>query len=146
MRVRWVWLVGDGLRYIQAGIGERVHSYSGRGNCLFLVSDTHTRSHRYTGHLLYHLHIFHIRSFMGSFDVSVGFISQFPKDILPSLTALFPCVIWKHGYWGLKVLPNYLEVQDLNSQVVQAQGIMIPSKVVPRNFNDLDLNNLPTFI
>lgn len=35
----------------------------------FLVSDTHIRSERYIEHLLYHLIIFHIRSFMGRFDV-----------------------------------------------------------------------------
>lgn len=91
--MRWVWVGGDGLQYVHTGVWERVHSSSGRGNWPLLLSDTHIRSDRRIGRMHYHLNIFHIRSFAGSFDVSVGFISQFPQDILPSVTALFPCVI-----------------------------------------------------
>lgn len=55
---------------------------SGRGFTAVLAEGTlpclryHIRSERYIGHLLYHLIIFHIRSVVGRFDVSVQFLSQ----------------------------------------------------------------------
>lgn len=69
----WVWLAGGGyVMYTHLGEGSQL-SWQREP---FLVSDTHIRSERYVGDLLYHVIIFHIRSFMGRFDVPVGFISQ----------------------------------------------------------------------
>lgn len=71
--VGWVWLVGEGyVTYTHLGEGSQLFWQRE----LFLVSDTHIRSERHIGHLLYHLIIFHIRSVVGRFDVSVQFISQ----------------------------------------------------------------------
>lgn len=71
--VGWVWLVGEGyVTYTHLGEGSQLFWQRE----LFLVSDTHIRSERHIGHLLYHLIIFHIRSVVGRFDVSVQFLSQ----------------------------------------------------------------------
>lgn len=80
-------------------------------------------------------------SFMGSFDDSVGFIPQFP-DILPSLTALFQCVTWKHGYKGLKL---FLEAQDPIPKLPRHKTLWYQAKEYPAIVNDPDLCGSPTF-
>lgn len=65
---------------LAVGDGNVMYTHLGEGSQLFwqrelfLVSDT--GSERYIGHVLYHLTISHIRSFVGRFDVPGGFISQ----------------------------------------------------------------------